>query len=271
LYFFAIFRLKETKSAGVLIRLLTKSFIILIGIMEREYAEYLLKKTKADYNLIAEDFARTRSYLPDDINLLSVYTEDGDKVLDLGCGNGRLVELFKKKNIEYVGADVSERLIKIAKNKYPQTKFIILPALSLPFPENFFDKIYSLAVFHHIPSREFRLSFLKEARRVLKPGGLLILRVWDFWQRKAAPRLLLKYAFLKLIAWSGGKASSKLDFKDVFIPWKNSKGQVLTQRYFHCFTKSELEKLVEKSGFKIKKSWRAGRDSRTNIYLIAEK
>ena len=32
--------------------------------MDREYAEYLLKKTKGDYNLIAEDFSRTREYVP---------------------------------------------------------------------------------------------------------------------------------------------------------------------------------------------------------------
>jgi hypothetical protein len=78
-------------------------------------------------------------------------------------------------------------------------------------------------------------------------------------------KLLLKYTFLKLI----GK--SKLDFKDVFVPWKDSRGKVVVWRYFHCFTKKELENLIKEIGMEIKKSWRGGKDPKANIYLIAEK
>ena len=138
--------------------------------------------------------------------------------------------------------------------------------MNLPFSENFFDKVYSISILHNIPSKDFQLQYLKEVKKILKPGGLLILRVWDFWRRKAAAKLLLKYTFLKLI----GK--SQLDFKDVFVPWKDSKGKIIIQRYFHCFTKKELERLVkETGGLKIKESWRGGRDPRTNIYLVVEK
>ena len=61
------------------------------------------------------------------------------------------------------------------------------------------------------------------------------------------------------------------DLFDVFVPWKNSAGQTVTERYFHCFTKRELKKTIKKAGFKIEKIWRAGQDPRTNIYLIARK
>ena len=64
---------------------------------------------------------------------------------------------------------------------------------------------------------------------------------------------------------------SKLDFRDVFLPWRNSRGGIAAQRYFHCFTKTELENLTKEAGFKIKKIWREGKDPRTNIYIIAEK
>jgi ubiquinone/menaquinone biosynthesis C-methylase UbiE len=233
--------------------------------MKKKYAEYLLKKTQKDYNLVAEDYARTRAFVPEDIKSLGDYTRTGEKVLDSGCANGRLWEIFKTKKVDYIGVDISEKLIELAKNKYPRAKFQKADALNLPFPNDYFDKIYSISVLHNIPSRNFQIQCLKEAKRILKPEGLLIIRVWDFWRRKAAQRLLFKYTFLKLI----GK--SKLDFKDVFVPWKNSKGQILTQRYFHCFSKRELEKLVKKSGFKIKESWLGGKDPRTNIYLIAKK
>ena len=247
--------------------------------MEKSYAEYLLKKTVRDYNLIAKDYSRTRAFIPGDIKALGNYTLEGERVLDSGCANGRLIEVLRDKKVDYFGVDISERLIEIAKEKYlypvksdkvgakqfnrARAKFQVADALSLPFPDNYFDKIYSISVLHNIPSTEFQLRYLKEARRVLKPGGLLILRVWDFWKRRGASELIFKYTFLKLI----GK--SQLDFKDVFVPWKDSRGKIVAQRYFHCFTKRELENLVRESGLKIKESWRGGKDPRTNIYLIA--
>jgi SAM-dependent methyltransferase len=233
--------------------------------MDRKYAEYLLKKTQEDYNLVAEDYTRTRAFIPEDIKEIAEYALVGERILDSGCANGRLFGILEGKNVDYFGIDFSERLIKIAKKKYPGAKFQVADCLNLPFPANFFDKVYSISVLHHIPTKEFQLRYLKEAKRVLKPGGLLILRVWDFWRRKEGWKLFFKYTFLKLI----GK--SKLNFKDVFVPWKNSKGQILIQRYFRCFTKKELEKLTKEAGFKIKESWRAGKDPRTNIYLITEK
>lgn len=239
--------------------------MIFSSIMEREYAQYLLEKTKKDYNLIAQDYARTRAFVSEDIKKLADYVLSGEKVLDSGCANGRLFEVLREKNVDYFGIDISEKLIEIAKRKYPEAKFQVADALNLPFPSDFFDKVYSISVLHNIPSHEFQLQYLKETRRVLKPGGLLILRVWDFWKRKEGWKLLLKYTFLKLI----GK--SKLDFFDVFVPWKDSKGNILVERYFHCFTKRELENLVKEAGFKIKESWRAGKDPRTNIYLITQK
>lgn len=242
--------------------------------MDRKYAEYLLQKTKEDYNLIAEDYTRTRAFIPENIRELAKYALGGEKILDSGCASGRLFEVLKE--VDYYGVDVSEKLIEIAKRNYlhPHTKnfgvrarakFQVADALNLSFSENFFDKVYSISVLHNIPSKEFQIQYLKEIRRVLKPEGILILRVWDFWKRKTALKLIFKYTFLKLI----GK--SKLDFFDVFVPWKSSKEQIIVQRYFHCFRKKEIKSLIEEAGLKIKKSWRKGKDPRTNIYIIAEK
>ena len=233
--------------------------------MDRGYAEYLLEKTKENYNLTAEEYTRTRAFIPEDIKSLGDYTEKGDKILDSGCASGRLYRVLKEKKVEYFGVDISERLIEIAKKNYPEGNFQIANTLNLPFVDNSFDKIYSISVIHNIPSRDFQLQYLKESKRVLKPGGLLILRVWDFWKRKEGWRLFFKYALLKLTG------NSKMDFYDVLVPWKDSNGKILIQRYFHCFTKKEIEDLVKKAGFKIKQSWREGKDPRTNIYIIAEK
>ncbi len=236
--------------------------------MDKKYAEFIINQTIKNYNKIAQDYTRTRSYLPEDIKKLSEYIQEGDKILDSGCANGRLAEALKNKKIDYYGIDSSEKLIKIAQEKYKNYSNITFQkanALELPFTDNFFDKVYSIAVIHHIPTEEFRLKYLQEIFRVLKPKGLLILRVWNLWKRKTGLKLILKYSFLKII----GK--SNLDFKDIFLPWKDNQGNILINRYLHCFTKKEIIFLAKKTGFKIKNCWEAGKGVKANIYLIAEK
>lgn len=229
--------------------------------MKKEYAQYLLNKTKSDYNLIAEDFSRTRSQVWQELSSLFSDLEVGEKILDLGCGNARYYKLFKEKGVDYTGIDFSENLIKIAQTKYPGIKLLSGDALNLPFENNSFDKVYSIAVLHHIPSKEFRLQFLKEAKRILKPGGKLILTVWKLHGKKEIA-LLIKYTILKIIG------RSKLDFKSVFKPWAKE-----TTRYYYWFSERELNKLVNQAGFKIEKSGIIKKDNgkRQNIYLIAQK
>ena len=230
--------------------------------MDKEYAEYLLKKTKEDYDLIADDFSSTRQKIwPEMQFLLDKYSSSRERILDLGCGNGRYFEYFSGKNVNYFGVDNSEKLIKIAKSKYPQGNFQAADAFNLAFPDNFFDKIFSIAVLHHIPSEELRLQFLKEAKRILKPGGNLILTVWNFRELKEF-LLLFKSIIFKILCFS------KLDFGDFLEPWGKK-----TERYYHYFFKKELINLIKKSGFKIKEigCTRNERGNRRNTFLIAEK
>jgi len=233
--------------------------------MKKEYAEYLLERIRQDYDAIAERFDKTQDYLPPDFSILQDYIDAKDRILDLGCGNGRLKEIVGDK-ADYYGVDVSGSLIRIAKAKYPDGKFFVSRPLSLPFEDNFFDKVFCLAVFHHIPSLALRKEFLREVRRVLKSVGQMVLTVWDLNDSKKARRLLLKYAFLKII----GK--TKFDFKDIFYPWKNSAGKVMANRYIHIFSEKELGKIVESAGFAIKEKGILERSPKSkNIFIIAQK
>ncbi len=230
--------------------------------MKPEYANYLLVKTREDYNLIADDFSTTRQNIWQETRFLfDNYLIPGDKVLDLGCGNARYYPLFKEKSVEYIGVDSSKDLIEISKDMYPEADFRVEDALNLSFSDNYFNDIYSIAVLHHIPSKELRLKFLNESKRVLKSGGLLILTVWRFHQIKEW-LLLLKYTLLKII----GK--SKLDWKDFFEPWGKK-----SERYYHWFSKKELEELIKEAGFEIKKSGivKNRKRNRQNIFIVAKK
>ncbi len=220
-----------------------------------------MRKTQLDYDTISEEFSATRREIWEEMKFLFDFLKKGDRVLDLGCGNGRWYPLFKEKEVDYFGVDFSEKLVAIAKKTFPEAKFLVANALSLPFENHFFDKIYSIAVLHQIPSFDFRIQFLKECKRVLKPEGILILTVWKIYRPKEM-LLLLKYTILKIL----GK--SKLDFKDIFEPWGKK-----IQRYYHCFSKRELENLVKKAGFEILKSGlvKNKKGNRKNFFVVCKK
>ncbi len=209
----------------------------------------MLNKTQQDYNLNADDFATARKHLPEDLKEIAKYAKEDELVLDAGCGTGYLYSELKKT--KYIGVDFSEKLIKIAKERYPEAFFKKEDILNLDFPNNYFDKIFTIGVLHQIPSSELRLEFLKKMHQLLKNDGVLIIRVWNLWEKR---RNLILKSFFK---------NPKIDFKDIFIPKNNM--------YYHAFSKKELEKLVEKSGFFVKKSYLEGEGIRANIYLIAVK
>lgn len=90
-------------------------------------------------------------------------------VLEVGCGEGRGVELVMKKAKSYTAIDKIEEIIDKLKIKYPEGKFLsgnIPPFEGLE--SNRYDTIISFQVIEHIQDDEL---FLKEINRVLKPGG----------------------------------------------------------------------------------------------------
>lgn len=101
----------------------------------------------------------------------------GDRVLDVGCGSGRLVPLICEAvgpRGSLVELDFAPGMVNIARDKAEngRVKFIVGDAHGLPFPDGDFDKVIALALLPHLDDRS---TALKEFRRVLKPGGLLVI------------------------------------------------------------------------------------------------
>ncbi len=100
-----------------------------------------------------------------------------DAALEIGCGPGRLMRPLSPHFKEIHGVDVSDQMIKLAEERLRHTPNAHPHHSSgsdlAIFPDEKFDFIYSYAVFQHIPSREVVFSYLREAWRVLKTGGIL--------------------------------------------------------------------------------------------------
>lgn len=213
--------------------------------MELKKAKFVFKKTKRDFEKIAEYFSQTRARPRPEMKYFArKYAQAGQKILDIGCGNGLFFELIKNKKISYIGIDSSKKLILEARKKYPHAKFKVIDALNLKFKKQSFDLIFSFAFLHHLPGKELRQKFLENIYKILKPRGYFICTCWNsFAGRKM--KYIEKFNKLKLADKSG------LDFNDALIPWKNSKGEVLAEIYYHRFTRVELKKLFKDAGFKV--------------------
>lgn len=234
--------------------------------MEIEKVKKLLELVRNNYQNIAADFDVTRKKeIWPEIRVLAEKVKPGDKVLDLGCGNGRLLEALKEKQINYLGIDNSSELISLAKNNYPEQKFIVGDILNLDDLEkavdNNYDLIFCLAVLQHIPSRELRVRALREMAGKLRSGGEMIISNWNLWAHKKYRLQLIKNYFLKIIGFYEFEAN------DLIFPWKNSHGEEKTNRYYHAFAESELKKLARLVGLEIISL----KKDQNNLWLILKK
>ncbi|MDA3815328.1 MAG: class I SAM-dependent methyltransferase [Patescibacteria group bacterium] len=228
----------------------------------------ILSDLESGYDEMSDKFSGTRKYFWGDFEFISSYVDNGDKVLDLGCGNGRLLEIFKNKNIEYFGLDVSRKLVNIAKGKYSGEKIKfdkISDSSSLSFSDSFFNVIFSIAVFHHFP-RNYALKVAKELYRITKPGGVIVISAWNLWQKRFWKNIFGADVIWKKIFQVGEYQG--LGLKDIFISFKNNNKQEIFNRYHYAYTQKELENILIEAGFEIEKSEVI---NKKNIIIIGRK
>lgn len=108
----------------------------------------------------------------------------GKRVLDVGCGNGYVLSRFARQGADAYGIDLTQRAIELSKARFtlaglPGT-FAVGSVELLPWPDDTFDCVTSMGVLHHTPDTSAAVA---EVRRVLKPGGRLIVM---FYHRNSA-------------------------------------------------------------------------------------
>jgi SAM-dependent methyltransferase len=125
----------------------------------------------------------------------------GERLLDLGCGEGRhAINSYLQGDVEVFGVDLSERDLRTATERFapyaqpgnPQKFFALQLAdgARLPFADHSFDKVICSEVLEHIHDYQ---SILREIQRVLKPGGQLAVSVPRTWPERVCWHLSREY------------------------------------------------------------------------------
>ena len=151
--------------------------------MNSETAKKLIELNQNSYSQIAKVFSDSRNFPWQEIeNVVRKYVKPCDKILDLGCGNGRLLKSLEKlKNFSYTGLDNCSSLIEKAQAIFLSSRaetdvksaeaegsqniiFINDNILNLDqFNSNEFDIIFMMASFHHIPSQELPCAHQRDS------------------------------------------------------------------------------------------------------------
>ena len=170
------------------------------------------------YNNIAHDFSNTRTKYNIWNSVRKFIEELPSKslVADIGCGNGKNMQL-RTEELTYSGIDISEEMVNICQARGHHV--IQGNILRIPFADDKFDAVMSIAVIHHLESRSDRIAAIRELVRITKPGGKILIYVWAFEQPVESKR--------------------KFTSQDEMVPFKNKDGSVY-YRYYHLYTDDEL-------------------------------
>ncbi len=149
----------------------------------------------------------------------------GGYLLDAGCGNGEFLKLAAPLFVRVCGADIATP----ATDAVRALGFEAVPcdvSGTLPFEEDSFDACTCLDVIEHVPDP---LAVLKELRRVLKPGGQLVLSTPNIRCFRHIARLVFTGEFPRTtgddFVWGGG--------------------------HLHYFTRKDMRQLLEAAGFAV--------------------
>ena len=171
------------------------------------------------YNTIADEFDKTRVRLWTCVkNYLDTF-EKNSYILDIGAGNGKYMTY--RDDIIMKGIDISIELVKICKNK--NLDVIHGNMTNLPFEDNTFDGLISIAAYHHLDNEADRKKTLNEMYRVLKFGGKCFIEVWAKEQTE-----------------NSNKNTSEFKNNNNLVKWTSIKTNEIYYRYYNIYSNNEL-------------------------------
>jgi methionine biosynthesis protein MetW len=202
---------------------------------EKLYGDIWKAKLIREKDLAADGSLRTTS--------AAKVTENGKRLLDVGCGEGSFIIQVREKFEEVYGVDISDDAVELSLKNDITAKKANLNNEPLPFPDNYFDAVVTLDVIEHVFDPVF---FLDEVRRVLAPGGYTIISTPNIRKIQRIASLILGHfprTSYDPVGFDGG--------------------------HLHFFTSKDLRQLLEQNGFRVEFVDGLCGDRRTWKYRLA--
>ncbi|XP_041653192.1 probable tRNA methyltransferase 9B [Cheilinus undulatus] len=144
------------------------------------------------YDKIAPYFNDSRYKAWPKVRQFLLDLEPGSIVADIGCGNGKYLHI--NQEVFKLGCDVCRPLVDFAWSQGHEVQ--MCDSLQLPYRDSCFDAVLSIAVIHHLSTKERRIRAIKEMARTLRVGGCIMIYVWAMEQKRR-----------------------KFEKQDIFVPW----------------------------------------------------
>ena len=140
----------------------------------------IIQDTKTSYDQVAPEYAEKFKDEMDDkpfdrdcLDRLAREVRGLGAICDMGCGPGQIARYLHRQGVEALGVDLSPRMVEEARRLNPEIPFHQGDMLALPDAESSWGGIAAFYCIIHIP-RENVVDALREMKRVLKPGGVLL-------------------------------------------------------------------------------------------------
>lgn len=206
---------------------------------------------KETYNYIANEFSETRAYVwqcvKDFVKIINnSFNKDNSYILEIGCGNGKNIEYIIKNinninntdnNHQIIGIDNCENFIEICRKKNLDT--IHANSNSIPFPNNSFDFILCIAMFHHLLTTEEQNQTFREILRVMKNNSYGILTCWSTIQPEKSNFKFIEG--INIVPWKGRKNINKIRYYFVY-------SEKMFRDYFESFSEINIIDIYNEVG-----------------------
>jgi len=189
---------------------------------------------------------------PAQTRLIETYLTPGASVVDIGCAAGRFCFAVHRRGHRVVGVDLAEPMVReavaLSGERHASIAFGVMDAQTLALRDASFDAALMMgSVLSHVPGRPARLRTLREAHRVLTPGGMLLIET----QSRASS--LRHRAFFAAMTWVR-QALRAIGLRPAWEVGDRFGVQVSgagpgKRVYFHMYAPEELEADLREAGF----------------------
>ena len=203
----------------------------------------VIRDIRTSYDRVAAEYAdRFKDEMDDKpfdrdcLDRLAREVGDLGPICDLGCGPGQIARYLHRQGVETLGVDLSPKMVAEARRLNPEIHFHQGDMLSLPDADNSWGGIAAFYCIIHIP-REQVVDALREMKRVLKPGGILLVTFHigeetkhiDEWWEKQVNLDFIFYLPDQMEAWL---KEAGFDLLETLVREPNPEVEVTTRRAY---------------------------------------